>query len=308
MCGSMISPHSPQAQAIACAISVASARALEISAAAPSRWALVRRIALFASNPRICSASAWPSRPPTVEQQPLEVRADLDVHRGRGGRGNRAGRVVAVGERTVEDVVDVGGDDQPLDRQAHLRRDIAGEDVAEVAGRHREGDLALRRAKLERGGEVVHHLRHQARPVDRVDRADVEAAGHRGVAEHPLHHRLGVVEAAVDGHVVDVGRLDGGHLPALDVAHPAFRVEHEDVDVRRGPATASIAAEPVSPLVAPTIVRRPSRRERNSSNSRPSSCRATSLKASVGPWNSSSSHCRSSSCLSGVTAAWAKRP
>jgi hypothetical protein len=45
-----------------------------------------------------------------------------------------------------------------------------------------------------------------------------------------LHHRLGVVEAAVDGDIVDVGRLDGGHLPALDLAHPALGVEHEHVD------------------------------------------------------------------------------
>ncbi len=55
------------------------------------------------------------------------------------------------------------------------------------------------------------------------------------------------------------------------------------MSIRSRPATASIAALPVSPLVAPTIVRRSSRRERNSSNSRPRSCSATSLNASVGP-------------------------
>ena len=42
----------------------ASMRAEAKSTAAPSRWALVRRIALLASNPRIWSASAWPLRPP----------------------------------------------------------------------------------------------------------------------------------------------------------------------------------------------------------------------------------------------------
>ena len=56
------------------------------------------------------------------------------------------------------------------------------------------------------------------------------------------------------------------------------------------PRTPSIAAEPVSPLVAPTIVIRSSRSASTCSNSRPTSCRATSLNASVGPWNSSSSH------------------
>jgi hypothetical protein len=53
---------------------------------------------------------------------------------------------------------------------------------------------------------------------------------------------------------------------------------------------ASMAAEPVSPEVAPTIVTRWPRWASTWSNSRPSSCSAMSLKASVGPWNSSISH------------------
>ena len=51
--------------------------------------------------------------------------------------------------------------------------------------------------------------------------------------------------------------------------------------------TPSIAALPVSPLVAPTIITRSLRAVRIVSNKRPSSCNATSLKARVGPWNSS---------------------
>ena len=46
---------------------------------------------------------------------------------------------------------------------------------------------------------------------------------------------------------------------------------------------ASIAAEPVSPEVAPTMVTRSPRRLRIRSNSRPRICRAKSLNASVGP-------------------------
>ena len=158
----------------------------------------------------------------------------------------------------MKDVVDVGGDDQSLDGQAHLRRDIAREHVAEVAGRHAEGDLAVRRAELKRGGEVIDDLGHEPSPVDRVDRADAEAPGHGRIVEHPLHHRLGVVEAAFDGDVVDVGRLDRGHLPALHVAHPALRVEHEDVDVlaprhrvdRRGAGVAAGGPDDRQPLVS----------------------------------------------------------
>ena len=69
---------------------------------------------------------------------------------------------------------------------------------------------------------------------------------------------------------------------------------------------ASMAAEPVSPEVAPTMVMRSPRLASTWSNSRPSSCIAMSLKASVGPWNSSSAKVRVSSCTSGATAGWPK--
>ena len=49
-------------------------------------------------------------------------------------------------ERARQDVVDVGGDAQPADRQAHFLGDIARKDVAEIPGRHRESDVAMRRA------------------------------------------------------------------------------------------------------------------------------------------------------------------
>ena len=53
-------------------------------------------------------------------------------------------RPVAAGaEELVEHVVLVGGEDQPADRQAHLARDVAGEDVAEVARGHRERHLLV---------------------------------------------------------------------------------------------------------------------------------------------------------------------
>ena len=69
---------------------------------------------------------------------------------------------------------------------------------------------------------------------------------------------------------------------------------------------ASIAAPPVSPLVAPTMVARVLRLASAQSIIRARSCIATSLKASVGPWNSSRSHWLSSSCFSGATAGWPK--
>ena len=68
-----------------------------------------------------------------------------------------------------------------------------------------------------------------------------------------------------------------------------------------------MAAPPVSPEVAATMVTRSPRAASTRSISRASSCMATSLKASVGPWNSSSTHRLRSICTSGVTAGWPKR-
>ena len=67
-----------------------------------------------------------------------------------------------------------------------------------------------------------------------------------------------------------------------------------------------MAADPVSPLVAPTMVSRRPERLRLASNSPPISCIATSLNASVGPWKSSSSQSFGAICLSGVRAGWPK--
>ena len=50
------------------------------------------------------------------------------------------------------------------------------------------------------------------------------------IVEAGLGEVLAVVERAADGDVVDVGRQHRRHLPALHLAHPAVRMEHEDVD------------------------------------------------------------------------------
>ena len=74
------------------------------------------------------------------------------------------------------------------------------------------------------------------------------------------------------------------------------------------PRKASMAAAPVSPEVAPTTVVRRPRRPSTSCIMRPSSCIATSLKASVGPWKISSRNRPASSWLTGTTAGWRKVP
>ena len=119
---------------------------------------------------------------------------------------------------------------------AHALGDPAGEDVAEVAGRHRERSSG---PAARRSGHVVDDLGHHPGPVDRVHGRQPHARSRNAlVGEQRLHEVLAVVEGALDGDVVDVGRVDRGHLAALHVAHPAGRVEHDDVEVR--PADAGL--------------------------------------------------------------------
>src|SRR3546814_4106905 len=63
-----------------------------------------------------------------VEQQAFEIGTDLDIHRRARRRRDAADRIVARTQCPVEDVVDVGRDDQFRDRQPHLRRHIRSEE------------------------------------------------------------------------------------------------------------------------------------------------------------------------------------
>ena len=104
-----------------------------------------------------------------LEQQPLEIRRDLNVHRRRAWSRHAAQLVAPGRQRARQNVVDVGGDDQLLDRQSHALGRVAGEDVAEIAGRHGEDDRTRGRAERHRGGEIVDDLGDDPRPVDRID-------------------------------------------------------------------------------------------------------------------------------------------
>ena len=66
----------------------------------------------------------------------------------------------------MQNVVDVGGDNQLFNRQAHLRGNIASKHVAKVSGWDGKRNFALRSAQSKRGVEIIYHLRHQAGPVD----------------------------------------------------------------------------------------------------------------------------------------------
>jgi len=77
-----------------------------------------------------------------VVQHALQVGGDEDVHRGGDGLEERALTVVGTGGQEVEqNVVLVGSHHEVLDRQAEQLGVVAGEDIAEVAGRDHELDL-----------------------------------------------------------------------------------------------------------------------------------------------------------------------
>ena len=168
-----------------------------------------------------------------VENVALEVRRLGNVHRRAGGCHRLLPDPVFPGaEEFIEHVVLVARENQPADRQAHAARDVAGIYVAEIAGGNREGDLlgiGFRRGEVSL--EVVHDLRRDPRPVDRIHRANAVARLEGGVGVHLLHHVLAVVEHALHRKVVDVRVLQAVHLRALEGAHAALRREHEDIDV-----------------------------------------------------------------------------
>ncbi|MNL03982.1 hypothetical protein D3C87_1245360 [compost metagenome] len=108
---------------------------------------------------------------------------------------------------------------------------MAGADIAEVARRHAERHLLAGAIGGQQPAlEVVDHLGHHARPVDRIDRADGLARLESVVIRHRLDDVLGVVEHAFDGQVEDVRVLQAEHLRGLERAHLAVRAQHEHAD------------------------------------------------------------------------------
>ena len=166
-----------------------------------------------------------------LEQQPLEIRRDLDVHGRRGCRLHALDFVRAGGEGPGQDVVGVGGDHQPLDRKAHALGDEARQDIAEIARRHGERDAPVRCSQGDRRGKIIHHLGGDPRPVDGIDPRQVQFVAKASMVEHALHHRLAIVEGALDCERVDIRGGHGGHLPPLHVRYAAMGVKDEDIDL-----------------------------------------------------------------------------
>ena len=130
-----------------------------------------------------------------------------------------------------QDVVGVGADHQAFDGQAHALGDPSGEDVAEIARRHREGDGAVRGAQDHGAGEVIDRLCGDSRPIDRVDAGEPQLIGEIRVLEQGFDDVLAIVEITVDGDGVDIVRPHRGHLAALHLGDAAIGKQDEDIDL-----------------------------------------------------------------------------
>ncbi len=131
----------------------------------------------------------------------------------------------------VENIVFVRRHHQPVNRQAHHARDVTRADVAEISGRHSKRHLLLvGSCRRQIAAEVVHHLRHHARPVDRVDRANFLLRLEFQIIRRRLDHVLTVVEHAFDRDVINIRVLQAEHLRRLERAHLLVWRQHEYAD------------------------------------------------------------------------------
>src|SRR5208282_4532645 len=180
---------------------------------------------------------------------------DLDVHARRERRLDRANLHDSRCEEARQDVVAVGADDELDDRQTHGARRVGRIDVAEIARRHGKGERALGRSQRNRSPYVIRDLRHDARPVDRVDGREPVRLAEALVVEHALHQVLAIVEAAFDRDVPQLGASTVviWRRCTSEMRPWGWRMK---MSMAWRPLQASIAAEPVSPEVAPTMVTR----------------------------------------------------
>ena len=174
-------------------------------------------------------------------EKAFQVAGDQDVHGGRSRLVELPAGIVGAGADEVgEDVVFIGGADQPPHRQAHTLGVVACQNVAEVAGGNAEvhrfapsyGAL-FRQAEI--GVEVIDDLRHQSAPVDGVCTGQADAPlfqgrRHVGIGKDLLDAGLGIVKVAVHRIDMDVIALLGGHLQVLDLTGSGIGIEHRDLD------------------------------------------------------------------------------
>ena len=173
-------------------------------------------------------------------QQPLQIGANENIHRGRSGGVKVPVPVISAGFQEISQyIVGIGRANHGLDGQAHVLGIIPGQNVAEVAGGHHHihglAYLQLTHfAQIRISGEVIDNLRHQTAPVNRIGRREhhillCQLRLDFVIGKDRLNGALGVVKIAVNGTDCHILTLLGGHLQLLHGRHAVHRVKHQDL-------------------------------------------------------------------------------
>jgi hypothetical protein len=168
--------------------------------------------------------------------------------------------------------------------------------------------LRCGRAERRRGGEVIDHLRDDARPVDRIDARKPHPVAKAWWLNRPFTSAWQSSKVPSTASACTLLSSGGRHHPPLHVGDAAVREQHKQI----GPLAAAERLDRGAAGVARgrdhdggALRRAPPARDPSAA---PADCMATSLNASVGPWNSSSRKVLAPNCASGTTAGCRKVP
>src|SRR5699024_8626130 len=146
-----------------------------------------------------------------------------DIHgrrRGSHGFSRWTWAVVARAEEFIQHVVLISCDDETINGQAHLTRDVAGANITKVAGRHRKRHLLICGiGDLEPAVDVVDNLRHQSRPVNGVDGTNAVVSLKLCIGRDRLDHVLAVIKDTIEGDVENIWVIESKHLCLLEGSH-----------------------------------------------------------------------------------------
>ena len=106
---------------------------------------------------------------------------------------------------------------------------MSSTNVAKISTRNSETHpLRIASRCLQIARKVIHHLRHQTRPVDRIDCADFVFALEIQIVRHRFNQVLAVIKDAIHRQVVNVGIHQAEHLRLLKRTHSPVRTGHEN--------------------------------------------------------------------------------
>ena len=107
-----------------------------------------------------------------------------------------------------------------LNRQAHHARNMPSAHIAKVTRRHGKAHLLIVGG---RGGkiafEVIHDLRRNPCPVNRVNRANLVGLFEGVIVRHCFNNILAIVKYAIHRNIENIRLLQTKHLCGLETAH-----------------------------------------------------------------------------------------